>query len=184
MTDGTPPLILDGAPRYLSLLPVEAVSFTSGRELDHTGAQLVMRTCDRVVPRAARYITGGARGGDALIGHYLAVTRREAEHVIILPANLSQTDPWWEPFLQVPPLPLAPRPENFIIIRMPAGTTYEDRNAELVARGNTVFGFPAYLEGDKRSARSGTWQTIRMARRAGKMNEWHCTALPGRWGRG
>ena len=42
MTDGTPPLILDGAPRYLSLLPVEAVSFTSGRELDHTGAQLVM----------------------------------------------------------------------------------------------------------------------------------------------
>lgn len=181
MTDGTPPLVLDGDPRYLSLLPLEAVSFTAARELDHAGAQLVMRTCDRIVPRATRYITGGARGGDALIGHYLAVTRREAEHVVVLPANRSQTDPWWEPFLQPARPAFAPR---ITLIEMPAGTTYEDRNTELVARGNTMFGFPAYLEGDKRSVRSGTWQAIRMARRAGKMNEWHCTALPGRWGRG
>jgi hypothetical protein len=70
------------------------------------------------------------------------------------------------------------------LIEMPAGTDYADRNAELVKRGAVLHGFPAYTEDDRRSRRSGTWQAIRMARRAQKMGEWHCTALPGRWGRG
>jgi hypothetical protein len=171
---------------WRALPPVAAVAFTAGRETGgHAGAQLIFTTVDRIVPPAETYVTGGARGGDALIGHYLAITRPRAQHVIVLPADRSQVDPWWEPFLHVPPAPgQVIRPESIVIIEMPPGTTYADRNAELVKRGSVLHGFPAYTEDDRRSRRSGSWQTIRMARRAQKMGEWHCTALPGRWGRG
>ena len=61
---------------------------------------------------------------------------------------------------------------------MPWGTTYADRNYQLVHRGTMLFGFPAYPEKDPRSARSGSWQTIRMARRAGTLSQWHCVKPP------
>jgi hypothetical protein len=41
-----------------------------------------------------------------------------------------------------------------------------------------MFGFPAYPENDTRSRRSGTWQAVRMARRAGKLSPWHCVTPP------
>jgi hypothetical protein len=61
---------------------------------------------------------------------------------------------------------------------MPLGTTYADRNYQLVQRAAMVFGFPAYLEDDPRSKRSGTWQALRMSRRAGNLCRWDCVKPP------
>src|SRR5262249_19060923 len=89
-----------------------------------------------------------------------------AGHIVVVPADRSRVDPWWEGCPEV------------TVIEMPEGTTYRDRNAALVARSAAVFGLPAYPEDDPRSRRSGTWQTIRMARRAGKLHRWDCVKPP------
>jgi hypothetical protein len=147
---------------------LDAVSFTAARELDHGGRVTIEGILVTEVPLAARYITGGARGGDAYIGEWLYRNRRDAEHVVVVPADRSQVDPWWEKY----------EPGRVTVVEMPPGTTYRDRNAVLVKRADVVFGLPAYPEDHPQSRRSGTWQTIRMARRAGKLRRWDCVKPP------
>jgi hypothetical protein len=64
------------------------------------------------------------------------------------------------------------------VVQMPQGTSYRDRNAALVARAVVVYGLPAYEEHDLRSQRSGTWQTIRIARGHHKLVAWSATQPP------
>jgi hypothetical protein len=145
---------------------LEAASFTAARDLDPGSGGVIVNVLVQV-PAAQRYVTGGARGGDAFIGAWLAQRWPSAVHTVVLPANRSQTDPWWE--RSAVPVQL---------IEMPPGTAYKDRNAELVRLGTAVFGLPAHEENDPRSRGSGTWQTIRMARRAQKMSMWACVKPP------
>jgi hypothetical protein len=150
--------------------PLLAVSFTAARDLDDGGRAVILNVLP-AVPFADQYITGGAIGGDAFIGRWLAENRPDAEHAVIVPADKSRVDPWW--------LTAVIRCLTLIeVIPMPAGSTYADRNAVLVERGTMMFGFPAGPEDHPQSARSGTWQTIRMARRAGKLSQWHCVKPP------
>lgn len=52
--------------------------------------------------------------------------------------------------------------------QMPEGTTNRDRNLRLLhSRISVLLAWPLYVEADPRSQRSGTWQTIRLARRYG-----------------
>jgi len=145
------------------------ISFTAARDLDDVARDGVVTNVLTVhVPHADRYVTGGCTGGDAFIGAWLMANRPDAEHVVIVPWNRSRVDPWW----------LVTDGGNLTVVRMPPGSTYKDRNELLVEEGTWVFGFPAYPEADPRSRRSGTWQTIRMARRAGKLSQWHCVTPP------
>jgi hypothetical protein len=144
-----------------------AVSFTASRDLDARGQEVIAGVLTVRLPRVACYITGGAAGGDAFIGRWLATNLPGAHHVVVVPADKSQVDPWW-----------LTAGVDVEVIPMPAGTTFKDRNAELVRRGTAVFGFPACPEDDPRSLRSGTWQTVRMARKAGNLSQWHCLRLP------
>lgn len=148
---------------------LEAIGFTAARDLDDAGIQVIGNVLVQVPP-ARRYVTGGARGGDAYTGRWLALTRPDAEHVVVIPANRSQADPWW--------LEMAARGIPVTLVEMDPGTTYKDRNAELVARSSAVFGLPAYPENDPLSRYSGTWQTIRMARSAGRLHRWDCVKPP------
>jgi hypothetical protein len=66
-----------------------AVSFTAARDLDDAGREVVLNVLVQV-PRAGRYVTGAARGGDAFIGARLVAGRPDAEHVVIVPADRSQ----------------------------------------------------------------------------------------------
>lgn len=146
------------------------VSFTASRlpvgEDEHRPG-LVTSILAVNVPHAARYVTGGCTGGDAFIGRWLRRHRTDAnEHVVIVPADRSRVEEWWAGL------------DGVTVTEMPPGTTYADRNARLVAEADAVFGFPAYPEHDSRSARSGTWQTIRMARKAGKFSQYHCVQQP------
>lgn len=150
-----------------------AVSFTAARDLDDQGREVIINVLTGV-PHADRYITGGCRGGDAFIGRWLFDNRPGAEHVIIVPADRGRVDSWWLGLPWGSWLPGGP----VKVVHMPWGTTYADRNARLVEEGTMVVGFPAYPEDDPRSRRSGTWQTIRYARKAGKLSQWHCVKPP------
>ena len=90
--------------------------------------------------------------------------------MVVIPADRSQTDPWWEPVIA--------RGGSVTLIEMPPDTSYADRNTEIVHQSDAIVGFPAYPENDQRSLRSGTWQTVRMAERAGVVSQWHCVNPP------
>lgn len=152
-----------------------AVSFTAARNFGNSSCEAAVSVLVQV-PLAVRYVTGGCTGGDAFIGRWLAARCPAAEHVIIVPADRSQVDQWWDDPVLVHQAGKAGG--SITVHQMPDGTSYEDRNAELVARGTAVFGFPAYPEDDPRSKRSGTWQAIRMARRAGNLCRWDCVQPP------
>jgi hypothetical protein len=163
-----------------------AASFTASRDLDDGGRAVILNVLTAGVPHADRYITGGCIGGDAFIGHWLFVNRPEAKHHVIVPANRSRVDEWWLRIHRIEEVWLTPRGGLYRdhtgavveIICMPQGTTYAARNAMLVKHGTMTFGFPAYPEGDGRSLYSGTWQTIGMARKAGKLCRWDCVKPP------
>lgn len=148
---------------------VRSISFTASRDMDQAARDGVVASVLTVhVPHVDRYVTGGCIGGDGFIGRRLYANRPEAEHVVVVPADRSRVDPWW---LEAGGMPVT-------LIEMPAGTTYADRNARLVAEGNAVFAFPAYPERDHRSRRSGTWMTVRMARKVGNFSQYHCVKPP------
>lgn len=90
-------------------------------------------------------------------------------HVVIVPADRSQVDPWW----------VEPQWAGRVtVIEMAPGTSYADRNAALVHWGDELAGFPAWPERAPGSQRSGTWQTIRLCRKAGKPVQWQCVMPP------
>lgn len=149
-------------------LLADTIGFTASRGLDEAGCNQVVIPVLNSLPFVSRYVTGGCRGGDAFIGEWLYVTVAGAEHVVIVPVNRSQVDPWWLRY-----------PEGAVtVIEMPPGSTYADRNQRINHESDALIGFPAYLEKDYRSLRSGTWQTIRIADRAGTLAGWHCVHPP------
>lgn len=145
------------------------VSFTASRFSFAPPPGHVAETLALLPLTGARYVTGACEGGDAWIGAFLYFNRPEAEHEVIVPWDHRQIDPWWT---RAGRLPL------ITVTQMPAGTTYKDRNQALANRADEVIGFPLFPERDPRSRRSGTWQTIRMARRARKLAFWQCVAPP------
>ncbi len=120
------------------------------------------------LPEAEWYVTGACQGGDAFIGSWLYDRYPGTQHVVIVPADRSRVDPWWL-LVSGPPV---------TVIEMPPGSTYAMRNAALVHRGDCLIAFPAWPEAKSGSARSGTWQTVRMARKAGKPVRWQCVMPP------
>ena len=143
----------------------ETLGFTASRGMDQVAREGVVTNVLVRIPQMNRYVTGGCRGGDSFLGQWLYAMYPPpySEHVVIVPANRSQIDPWW----------LLPG-RAVTVIEMPPGTTYADRNAEIVKISDALVGFPSYPKADRRSQRSGSWQTIGMAERAGTLSQWHC----------
>lgn len=140
--------------------------FAAARDLRTFPVGFVEDQLDRL-PYSATYVTGGAVGGDALIGLWLFRHRPLAEHKVVVPANQAQVDWWW----QEPEVTLA-GVSVVEVIGMPRGSTYKDRNAEIVGYATHLWAFPAYPEDHPRSSRSGTWQTVRLARMRRQLVGW------------
>ena len=104
------------------------------------------------------YVTGGCTGWDALVGRYLRLKFPPpiAEHIVVVPANRSQVDPWWEEF----------DPGTVHLVFMNDDTDYRARNEEIVRRSDHLFYCADYPEDNARSKRSGTWMTKRIGERA------------------
>lgn len=144
------------------------ISFTATRTLNYLARLTIANALTDEVPEAERYITGAAVGGDTFIGRRLHWIRPDAQHIVIVPSNTLQIDPWW---LKVDGSPVT-------VIEMPLRSSYRDRNVRLVEEAEKVYGFPSYPEKHGRSVRSGTWQTIRLARDKGNFVKYYCTVDP------
>ena len=104
------------------------------------------------------FVSGGCRGWDAVFGETLALRYPDKQHVVIVPANRSQVDPWWEKF----------DPGFVVVVYMDEGTSYRQRNEEIVKHSTHLFYCANYPEDHPKSGRGcGTWMTVRIARAAG-----------------
>lgn len=135
---------------------MKAIGFSGARSLSKTARRAVAASLYGL--DADTYITGAAVGVDSFVGRALITLFPAAAHRVIVPANRSQADLWW-PFCDLPP--------RFDLTFMPAGSSYQQRNAEIVKASTELIAYPLLPEHDQRSWRSGTWQTVRLARKAG-----------------
>jgi hypothetical protein len=114
------------------------------------------------------FVTGGCVGFDDFVGRTLVEIFPTHIHRVYVPADRSRVAAWWRD----------PKLAPFVEIReMASGTTYKDRNQALVDDVAALVANPKYTEDDPMSGRSGTWQTIRMARRAMKPVIYHNGSL-------
>lgn len=118
-----------------------------------SGFHSVIRDALDVLEPFDRYVTGACVGFDTLAGAYMALTRPEAEHVVLVPSNRYKVHEWWTEF------------PNVIVVEMAEDTDFKDRNQEIVNRSDVLMYCALFPEDHGASRRSGTWQTIRMARR-------------------
>ena len=140
---------------------MRSVAATGTRYLRPAHAQRVGAVLAAVT--ADRYVTGAAIGLDAFAGKVWALHHPQAAHVVLLPSDRGRVDTWW-----VRP-PFAASGVELIEVR----GDYADRNCALVRAADLLIAFPQHAEYHPASRRSGTWQTIRMARRRGIPVELH-----------
>lgn len=120
-------------------------------------------------------VTGAQRGVDAYAARIAWVTYPQAEHTLIVPAA-PHDDELVKDFKRMVDPPNR-HPNVHIIFLPPSTEPYKARNAEIVTRSDRVHGYP--LRGERQSPRSGTWQTLRMARSADKLGDVLLLDLPG-----
>jgi hypothetical protein len=147
----TPPLQLDFDPSTPSL------GFTGTRsinEQDRENIARVLRAPSLELESFKAFVTGACIGVDAYVGELMSRWFPQAEHIVVVPADRTRVDSSYLKWANH-------------IINMPKDTSYRDRNTQIVSLSNKLIGFPRYPEQDGASRRSGTWMTIRLARRKG-----------------
>ncbi len=103
--------------------------------------------------QASGFVTGACTGIDAIIGFSAATEWPDRRHIVFVPADRRHVDRWWFDF-------------DFVeVYEMPPGSTYRERNQRIVDTSQRIVGYPIGAEDHPAQRRSGTWQTIRMARR-------------------
>jgi len=126
------------------------IGVTAARALNERGEQNITAALADVAGTAEMVITGGAIGGDAFAArcaHGLRLWVRT-----IFPLSVKEVDPDWRLYADEAEGPYE----------------YRERNERIVDQCSVLYAFPAFPEDHPRSRRSGTWLTIRMARKAGK----------------
>lgn len=140
--------------------------FSGSRHLDERGRTVVASTLAsrfKAVPAHCEFTTGVCVGVDSFAGQWLWRFVLHGRHRVIVPADRSRVDWWWTHRA----IREAEGDSGVEVIEMPSGTTYRDRNVRIVEYSDRLLAFPEHGEDDPRSARSGTWQTIRLAEHYG-----------------
>jgi hypothetical protein len=131
------------------------VAFTGPRRISRVEAYAVRCAVERIAP-ADVYISGAAFGADTAAGLAAMEFHPEAEHRVYIPVARHNTD-----------VVAAMRRRGAVIVQVPAAgsvaASYLERDDWMVAECTALAGFPYTLEEE---LRSGTWATIRRARRA------------------
>lgn len=125
----------------------------TGSRLLPPARRAVVEAALAALPADARLITGGAVGVDAFAAAWWH--RERWDVTTILPAADAYRDPNWT-WACTRHEQLAPSPYP-----------YRARNARIVALSDLLLAFPMREEAHSTQRRSGTWQTVRLARAAG-----------------
>lgn len=128
------------------------VGWTGTRSLNDDGREWILGIIDLLHPDTI-IITGACVGADAYIAR-VAHDHGLYVHAIV-PFNRSQVDPEWRDYCDT-------------YDEMPDGTDYRYRNERIVDASDRMYGIADYPEKHEQSRRSGTWMTIRIARRDAK----------------
>lgn len=133
-----------------------------------TGPILVVHGQDHYIADAieelplhvTEFSTGAAFGVDTLAARIAVVRLPDTVHRIVAPAKRHNHE--------LAPALIRDYGSNRRIqhVQMPEGTTYLDRNERMVTYCDVLLAFP---EAEREVVRSGTWHTVRAARRAGKV---------------
>lgn len=136
----------------------ETVGFTGTQNLSTKDYETV-RSIVLSLPSDIRVVVGGCIGVDDYVA-YVAFNSGYHVHAII-PFNRSKVAPDWRDYCTT-------------YEEMPEGTDYRDRNTRIVEEvTDRLIAIAGYPENDPQSRRSGTWMTVRIARRANKLVEEH-----------
>jgi predicted Rossmann fold nucleotide-binding protein DprA/Smf involved in DNA uptake len=130
------------------------IAITGTRNVDLAMPKRIAEALEAYDPSEDQIITGAAIGVDA-------IAAREASNMgfdvtTIVPSERGQVEPSWRTWA------------DRAIELPPSREPYRDRNEMMVGMADRVLAFVEYPEQHPRSKRSGTWMTIRIARRQGK----------------
>jgi len=110
---------------------------------------------NRVVKRlkADGFVTGACVGGDEFIALAIRRFHRRTPHTVVVP--------WLQRYVSGRAIEAATE-----VVRMPPQSSYRQRNVQIVDRSTRMVAFWT-----ERKAHSGTYMTINIARRAGKIRD-------------
>lgn len=128
---------------------MRTVGFTGTRNLTKQDYGVIAEVIKNL-PDDVRIVNGGCVGVDTLVARY-AFLRSLHVHTIF-PSDLSQVDPDAYRWCTTSE-------------RMPEGSSYRDRDRRIVEESDVLIAFAQYPENYSRSLRSGTWMTVRIAKR-------------------
>lgn len=131
---------------------VEIIGFTGTRTMDEDDA-LVIWDIVNALPPDVILVVGACVGVDATVARAGYLTGRRVHAVV--PANRSQVDSEFDRYC-----------DTYEV--MADGTDYRERNERIVAQSGRLIAIAQYPEYYPESRRSGTWQTVRIARGAKK----------------
>lgn len=136
------------------------LGFTGSQLLSTWQAKCIEKDLERLVRldespvtgrQVTKIVTGACVGVDAFVGKLCARLVPWIDQVVVVPANKTKVDRWWQG-------------DHFHggieLVFMEPGTSYMDRNDEIVRRADEL---QAYSASDE-AIRSGTWATVRRAR--------------------
>lgn len=145
----------------LDLTP-DVLAFSGSRHtLNGYGLRLLHDDLDAIGLDATGYASGGCTGIDFYVGRYCYERWPSRQHIVVLPANRSRIGVWWRHLPDV------------VVIEMPPGSSYRDRNQYLVNISRRLSAYPFAAEANPSQQRSGTWQAYRMAQRSHRIPPRH-----------
>jgi hypothetical protein len=129
------------------------IGFTASRVSKTLTLEGYVREVNRIVKKleADGFVTGACWGGDEYIALAIKRFHPKAPHIVVIPAALRQ----------VSGKAIETATQR---IRMPPRSSYRARNAKIVELSTRMIAFWS-----EQRAHSGTFMTINMARRAGKI---------------
>lgn len=137
------------------------MGFTGTRSVPFDRVADVLAFLTRESHEFDEFTTGACTGFDAIAAHYLIDQNPNALHRLVVPANRSQVDgEIIERFRRL-------EDDRHVIEYMPEGTSYRERNERILDHSDALLAVADHPEIHSKSVRSGTWMTVRIARRRG-----------------
>ncbi len=113
---------------------------------------------DQFIEKGTEFTTGACTGFDSIAARFFINAKPEATHRLIVPSNRRQID---ANLLTV----FGAWPTGWALVEyMPKTSDYRDRNVRILDYADKLIAVAEYPEDHGKSTRSGTWQTVRLAR--------------------